>query len=217
MTKPSRSLLIVDDDQLLASLLASILAGHNFETQVANDAASAMKILRNVDLDAALLDINLGDGPSGIQLGQALAKNYPGIGIVFLTRTPDLVAAGINPDTLPKGYGLASKDHLEDESELLEALESVLSSKTKPIRHNLSKKSELSALTSHQLDILQNVAAGLTNKAIAQQNSTTERSVERTLQAIFVKLDIEQSDQVNPRVEAVRKYFQSLGLPPRSS
>lgn len=216
MTNPSRSLLIVDDDQLLASLLASMLSAQNFDTHIANDSASAMKILRNVDLDVALLDINLGEGPSGIQLGQTLAKNYPGVGIVFLTRTPDLVAAGIDPSTLPKGYGLASKDHLENETELLEAIESVLTSKKKPIRHDLTQKSELSRLTAHQLEILQSVANGLTNRAIAKQNSTTERSVERTLQAIFVKLEIAQSEDVNPRVEAVRKYFEVVGLPPRS-
>ena len=212
MDTPKRSLLIVDDDQFLASLLASLLQSHNFETHVAHDVSSAMKLLRTTDLDAALVDINLGAGPSGIQLATALEKSYPGIGIIFLTRTPDLVAAGINPKSLPKGSGVVGKDNLENSTELLDAIESVLSQNS-PVRHDASSKSPISTLTAHQLEIIKDVESGLTNKAIASKYEITERSVERALQAIFAKLGIDQTDQINPRVEAIRQYVKHVGLP----
>lgn len=216
MDTPKRSLLIVDDDQFLASLLDSLLQSHNFETHVAHDVSSAMKLIRTTDLDAALVDINLGAGPSGIQLATALEKSYPGIGIIFLTRTPDLVAAGINPKSLPKGSGVVGKDNLENSTELVDAIESVLT-RNSPVRHDATAKSLIGSLTSHQLEVLKDVAMGLTNKTIAIKHDITERSVERVLQAIFTKLDIEPNADLNPRVEAVRRYTDYLGVPPRSS
>lgn len=209
-----RKVLVLDDDQLLASLIASLLEAHDFITHTANDVSSAMKIVRSEELDVALVDINLGAGPSGIQFATSLVKSQPGVGVVFLTRTPDLAAVGIDPKSLPEGSGVAGKDNLEDGKELLDAIESVLSHH-QPIRHDATNRTPISTLTAHQLAVLKDVATGLTNKAIATKNDTTERSVERTLQAIFTKLDIEQTGQVNPRVEAIRLYIEFVGLPAR--
>ena len=214
MAVSGRKLLVLDDDHLLASLIASVMESHGFITYTANDVSAAMKIARSNELDVALVDINLGLGPSGVQFATSLVKSQPGVGIVFLTRTPDLVAAGINPDSLPLGSGVAGKDNLEDGTELLEAIESVLSQHL-PIRHDEVSKTPIGSLTSHQLELLKDVASGLTNKAIAAKNETTERSVERTLQAIFIKLGIDQTGELNPRVEAIREYIKFVGLPTR--
>ena len=215
MSVRQRSVLILDDDRLLTSLLTALLERHGFRCHVANDVSEARKIIRSTELDVAVLDIHLGDGPSGLQLASALAKTHPGVGIVFLTKTPDLVAEGVDLRTLPEGFGVAGKENIGSGEELLDAIESVLSTKRQPIRHDKDSAKALRALTSHQKEILRHVASGLTNRAIAERQGVTERSVERSLQAIFLRLGIAQSSETNPRVEAVRHYVEALGFPPR--
>ena len=214
MAASARSVLVVEDDRLLASLLSTLLESNGFIVHVAHDVEQAVSTLRTIDPDVAVLDVNLGDGPSGIQLGQMMAMKYPGVGIVFLTQYPDLKAAGIDPATLPKGSAVAGKDRLDDVEELLAAIQSVLSSHEQPLRHDSDDHDPLASLTKHQLEILKQVASGLTNHAIATRNDTTERSVERTLHNIFTRLGITANSTTNPRVEATRRYIAHLGLPP---
>jgi DNA-binding NarL/FixJ family response regulator len=210
-----RTVLVVEDDRLLASLVATMLEGENFVVHTAHDVAGATALLKVIEPDVAVLDVNLGDGPSGIQLGQLMAITHPGVGIVFLTQFPDLKAAGIEPSALPEGAAVAGKDRLDAGKDLLDAIDSVLVSTKEPLRHDTEHHTSLTHLTSHQLEVLKQVASGMTNFAIAQTNNTTERSVERTLHNIFSRLGIEQSATTNPRVEATRRYIAHLGLPPR--
>ena len=71
----------------------------------------------------------------------------------------------------------------------------------------------LSGLTTTQLEILRLAALGLTNAAIARNRKTQERTVEQRLQAIYAALGIPVNGDVNPRVEAVRRYIQAAGMP----
>ena len=71
----------------------------------------------------------------------------------------------------------------------------------------------LSVLTATQLEFLRLVALGLTNAAIARVRSMRERTVEKRLQAIYTAMGIPVSGDLNPRVEAVRRYIQAAGLP----
>lgn len=215
MVTAQRTVLVVEDDRLLASLVATMLEGENFIVHTAHDVAGATALLKIIEPDVAVLDVNLGDGPSGIQLGQLMAIKHPGVGIVFLTQFPDLKAAGIEPSALPEGAAVAGKDRLDAGKDLLDAIDSVLVSTKEPLRHDTEQHTSLAHLTSHQLEVLKQVASGMTNFAIAQTNNTTERSVERTLHNIFSRLGIEQSATTNPRVEATRRYIAHLGLPPR--
>lgn len=216
MAAGPRYALILDDDRLLASLISSMLEDHGFVCHVAHDISEARKVLRRHELDVALLDVHLGDGPSGVQFSLALQKSQPGVGIVFLTKTPDLVASGVRVSDLPEHYGVAGKDNLGDETELLDAIESVLSERRTPVRHETLTAGPLQSLTAHQLRVLREVASGLTNRSIAERFGVTERSVERSLQAIFQRLHIAHDGPLNPRVEAIRQYVEVFGFPPRS-
>ncbi|MCF8549292.1 MAG: response regulator [Pontimonas sp.] len=212
-----RSVLVLDDDRLLASLIGTILSERGFTCFVAHTVSQARAIMKNEELDVALLDVHLGDGPSGIQLAKAIESSQPGVGIVFLSKTPDLVNVSADKGSLPASYAVAGKDNLDNTDELVDAIESALSSTRTPIKHSSLKSSPLDRLTTHQLSILREVAGGLTNKAIAQNNEVTERSVERTLQAIFLKLGVAPSDQQNPRVAAIRAYVDVFGFPPQKN
>lgn len=214
MVTPKRTVLIVEDDKLFGSLLVAMLSQAGFVPRLAENVTHARAELKSFDPDIALLDINLGEGPSGIQLGHSISLTHPGVGIVFLTRYHDLTASGINRNQLPAGCAVVGKERLSDSSELLAAIDSVLSTKAVPIRHDQGEASELGKLTTNQRQILHLVAAGWTNAAIAHSRAITPRSVERTLQSLAKTLSISSSGDLNTRIELTRRYLQHTGFEP---
>lgn len=209
-----RVAVVLDDDRLLAALIASQLEENGFECHVAHTVGEARALLKSYDVDVAIIDIHLANGPSGIQVAKAAEKAHPGVGIVFLTNTPDYISLEVSPSDLPQHFGVAGKDSLASGDDLLDALESVLVSSREPIRHDVTMSPSFATLTKSQREILKDVAMGLTNQAIADKRNITKRSVERSLQNVFDKLDIADNPTTNRRATAIRRYVEALGLPP---
>lgn len=209
-----RGAVIIEDDRLMASLISSLLEEHGFECHVAHSAKEAKAVLKSCDIDVAIVDIHLGDGPSGIQLAKATEKAHPGVGIVFLTNTPEYISLETEAPDLPRHFGVAGKDNLSSGNDLLDAIESVLATGGQPVRHDLSTNAALAKLTPLQRDILKDVAMGLTNQAIADQREVTKRSVERVLHTVFEKLGIPDNSTTNRRAIAIRHYVEAVGFPP---
>ena len=66
----TRRVLVVEDDHFVGSLLAEALRGQGFEVEHAVSAVDAKNLLKNFDPDAALIDVGLGSGPSGIDFAR---------------------------------------------------------------------------------------------------------------------------------------------------
>lgn len=208
-----RRLLVVEDEPLVASLLEEVLERARFEVRVAHDVLGARELLRTFDPDAALLDIALGAGPTGLDLAHWLHRSRPDVAIVFLTRHPDRRTAGLAAQDVPPGAGFLRKDMVTDSAYLLDALEQVLRDRPRGYRHDLLDDRPLHALTARQLEVLRLAAAGLPNARIAAVRGTSERAVELLLQSAFRTLAIPDDGSVNRRVEAVRRYVAVAGLP----
>lgn len=203
-------LLIVDDEALVRTLLSDALSAAGFEVASAVNAAEARVAVKDFDPDVAVIDIHLGSGPSGLHLGHALHRGHPEIGLVFVTKYHDRHAGGLDGWDVPPGSAFLAKDRINDAHALTEAIESVLRGGSPPDDRS---EGPLSVLTSTQLEILRLAALGLTNAAIARIRKTQERTVEQRLQAIYSALEIPVTGDINPRVEAVRRYIQAAGLP----
>lgn len=205
-----RRLLVVDDEPLVTTLIAETLSGRGFEVRTAAGVGTARELIDAFDPDAAVLDIHLGAGPSGLHFGQALHRSHPHIGLVFLTKYHDSSAGGMDAWDVPAESAFLAKDQISDAGSLIEAIEMVL--RNEPARDDRTA-GPLSVLTSTQREILRLVAMGLTNAAIAQRRSTMERTVEKRLQAIYLALGIPVTGEKNPRMEAARLYIQAAGIP----
>lgn len=199
----------------MGALLLQVLAAAGFDARIAPDVIAARRAVVAFDPDAALLDISLGEGPSGLDLAHVLREQYPHIALIFLTKHPDPRTAGVGTDQVPEGCGFLRKDMISDSTYLIDAIDAVLVDEPLAYRHDLSPDRPLSGLTSAQLEVLQLAAQGLTNGAIARSRGVSERAVERSLQLIFVQLGIQTRGDINPRVEAVRRYVAAAGLPVR--
>lgn len=204
-------MITVEDEPLVASLLSEFLVSAGFEVRACASAAEVADCVEDFDPDAALIDIHLGRGPSGLQVGQLLHRTAPHIGLVFLTKYADpRITTGTS---VPPGSAFLDKGAITDASVLIEAVESVLHDGPPPLRHDSAMRGSLAHLTATQLEILRLAALGWTNAAIARTRATNERAVEKRLQAVFTALGVPSSPDINPRVEAIRRYLAEAGFP----
>ncbi len=79
----STKILLIDDDERFNRVIARYLANHEFEIHVANNVKSAYEILLKVDIDLALVDLNLPDG-HGFDLSHYIRTNTTA-GIIIVT------------------------------------------------------------------------------------------------------------------------------------
>jgi DNA-binding NarL/FixJ family response regulator len=215
MPGSNRKLLIVEDEPLMASLLAKSLTEINFQVEIAPDAAKARKAIDRFDPDLILLDISLGDGPTGIHLAHAVRQTRPDIGILILTKHPDAKSATADGLDLPVGVGFLRKHLVNDVSYLLKAIELVLSDQSDQVRQDLPTQSLLAQLGPQALKVLALVAQGYNNTEIAVRMKLSIKSVERWIEAIYKELHIDSKSNINPRVEAARRYYLIAGISQR--
>lgn len=103
----ARSILILEDRTLLAEGLALSLQGFGYRIfGIAEDAASALDMLKTSQPDLALLDIDLGEGDgemNGIDVGRYIHKNY-GFPFIFLTGKDDELTLERSTEVRPVGF-----------------------------------------------------------------------------------------------------------------
>jgi two-component system response regulator RegA len=89
---PTRSVLVVDDEERFATTLAQALARRGFATRVAHDAAGALAAAAADEPDAALVDLRLG-ADDGLALIEPLRRAHPQMRIVVLTGYASIATA----------------------------------------------------------------------------------------------------------------------------
>ena len=210
MESHRRTVLVVENEDFLRSLIAQSLENSGFSVATAASALEAKRVISRVDPDAAVLDIELGDGPTGLDLAAQLAITTPEVGIVFLTDLPDPRFARDHHE-VRKNQAYLNKKLLQSPQALADAINAVLFEEgIDQFRHDQVENRPLAELTKVQLEILKLIAEGKTNQQIADIRNrslgATESAITRTLES----LKINRESDVNVRVEAVRSYFQAV-------
>lgn len=211
-----RRILVVEDDEFTGSLISSALANEGFQTELATSALSAKKALSSFDPDAVLVDIDLGDGPNGIEFVQMVHKSRPDIAPILLSKHGDTVSAGAKDARIPEGIAYLRKSVIQSTKGLVEAIHEAMRGRTSGLRHDKERTGNLEVLTKSQREILQMMAQGLSNKEIARQRGVSLSSVEQLVTGIFKAFNLSHDDSVVPRVEAIRIFAAESGLPKRT-
>lgn len=206
--KYSRTIVVVEDDAFMRSLLAEYLEKAGFLVSTASTAVDAKRLIAMVDPDAVVLDIDLGPGPSGLDLADAINVGSNEVGIVFLTNFSDPRFAGRDIKAAHPSAAYLNKQMLEDSTVLLHALDAVLLEKElNQFRFDQRSDRPLAHLSNSQIQALRLIAEGKTNQQIAdiRQRSlhATESLVTRTLSALRISPDTE----INSRVAAAREFL----------
>lgn len=79
-------LLLVEDDILVRTTVALMLEDDGFSVVEASTAAEAQRLMQG-GLNAVVMvtDVDLGAGPSGLELADRLRTHQPDLGIIFIT------------------------------------------------------------------------------------------------------------------------------------
>ena len=196
-----RRVLVVEDEPLLRSLLASNLSSRGFEVQEAAEAISANRIVRDFDPDVLVVDIDLGDGLNGLELVSALGRTDSTRGYVILS---NYSASVKNIPEVPY-IAYLNKQDISDSDLLVEEIEGVLRGRKREIDAAEEKK-----LTASQLDILRMLTDGMTNQQIAKKKGQSLRAVEQMLTRTYQAIGLQRDSGQSRRVMAVQYYKQHL-------
>ena len=85
----SRSILVVDDEEALRSVLSSELAGEGYQVDTAADGDEAIGTLQNKKFDLVLLYIKM-PKVDGFEVLKFIKKNTPQMKVIMLTAFADL-------------------------------------------------------------------------------------------------------------------------------
>jgi DNA-binding NarL/FixJ family response regulator len=207
----STRVLVVDDHPFALATLTAALSGRGIEVRGAATARAAHALALEARPNVALLDLDLGPGPTGIDLAQGLRKALPAIGICILTSFRDPRLAGTGLPALPIGTLYLCKADIADISRVVEAIEIIE-------RAPLARRTPLTmatgptvALTDTQMEVLLLVGEGMTTAEIAQRRGVSTGAVEQTIARICERLDIPKHDSRNQRVQLVQALHRLRG------
>jgi DNA-binding NarL/FixJ family response regulator len=168
--------------------------------------------------DVVLTDIRMppGDADEGIQAAVRLRETNPDVGVVVLSQyaNPSYALALLEGGSARRAYLL--KERVKDLEQLVAAIRavaeggSVIDAKvveTLVAENARGEESPLNELTPRERDVLREMAEGKNNAAIADALFLTERSVEKVIHSIFLKLGLTWESAVHKRVKAVILYL----------
>jgi DNA-binding NarL/FixJ family response regulator len=211
---------IADDSVLLREGVSRLLAETGFE--VVGQAGDADELLREVARtapDVAIIDIRMPPTHTdeGLRAARELRSRYPSLGILVLSQyvRPSYAFELLADDA--RGVGYLLKDRVSDLRELAGAVErvgmggSVLdpSVVAQLVGRRRRGHDPIDDLTEREREVLALVAEGRSNRAIAERLVITERTVEKHVRSILMKLRIPESQDDHRRVLAVLAYLGS--------
>ena len=197
----------------MSSLLADVLFEHGFTVRTAVDVAQARREIDAFDPDVLLLDVSLGEGPTGIHLAHAMRLSRPDIAILVFTGHSDIASANTDGLALPPGVGLLRKHLVSDKAYLIEALEKVLREEGNLVKKEEEAEDVFAFLGFNGSRALRMLAAGYDNEEIALRCTVSRKTVERWIEQIYRDLGIDTKGSLNPRVAAARRFFFAIGVP----
>jgi DNA-binding NarL/FixJ family response regulator len=213
-------IVLAEDQYLVREGLRSVL-----ETQeglevvsVCGDLDSLLVTVAAERPDVVVTDIRMppGNTDEGIQAATRLRETDPEVGVVVLSQyaTPGYLLALLDGGSERRGYLL--KERVKDLEQLAAAIRAVAEGgsvfdpkvvETLVAENARSEESPLNELTPRERDVLREMAEGKNNAAIARALVLTERSVEKVIHSIFLKLGLTWEPAVHKRVKAVVLYL----------
>ena len=168
--------------------------------------------------DVVVTDIRMppGDADEGIQAAERLRETHPDIGVVVLSQyaTPSYALALLESGSAGRSYLL--KERVHDVEQLVSAIQTVAEGGSvidpKVVEALVAENargegSPVKQLTPREGDVLREMAAGKSNAAIGESLFLAERSVEKVIHSIFLKLGLTWEASVHKRVKAVILYL----------
>ena len=209
-------LVLAEDNLLVREGVTSLLSTVDEVEVVAvcGDVDSLLRAVAEHHPDAVITDIRMPPTHTdeGIRAAAELRRTAPGVAVVVLSQfvEPAYALDLLEHGTAGRGYVL--KDHVDDIDRLLSAVRAVVAGGSyidddvvdALVRGRArAVGSPLTSLSARETEVLSQLATGGSNAAIARQLDVSEHAIEKHTGAIFAKLGLAESTDVNRRVAAV--------------
>ena len=168
--------------------------------------------------DVVITDIRMppGNAAEGLRAAERIRASHPDIGVVVLSQyaTPSYALALLESGSARRSYLL--KERVQDTDHLVSAIRAVADGgsvidpkvvEALVAENTRGEGSRLNQLTPRERDVLREMAAGKSNAAIGESLFLAERSVEKVIHSIFLKLGLTWEEAVHKRVKAVILYL----------
>ena len=185
---------------------------------VCGDLESLLECVDRERPDVVVTDIRMPPGHSdeGIQAARRLRETNPNLGVVVLSQYANPSYALALLDTGSAGRAYMLKERVHDPDQLVAAIRAVAEGGSlidpKVVEGLVADRaraatSPLGQLTTRERDVLRKMAEGKNNASIGEDLVVTERSVEKVINSIFMKLGLTWEPAVHKRVKAVILYL----------
>jgi DNA-binding NarL/FixJ family response regulator len=210
---------VAEDSVLLREGIARLLGEHGFE--VVGQAGDAEDLVRKVGAhkpDVAVVDIRMPptNTDDGLRAALRIRDEYPKTGVLVLSAYVEEAYALELVAESASGLGYLLKDRVADVDGFVDAVRRVATggSALDPevvsrLLGRTRRDDPLAELTPREREVLELMAEGRTNAAIAERLVVTERAVEKHVTSIFGKLGLSPGAQDHRRVLAVLTFLRS--------
>jgi DNA-binding NarL/FixJ family response regulator len=211
---------IAEDLALLREALVALLREHGFDVVAAvDDAPGLLRVIAGHKPDLAIVDVRLPPSftDEGIRAAIEARRANPRLAVLVLSQYVESTYAGELIAEAGGGIGYLLKERVGDIRGFLDAVRRVADGGTALDREVVSQlltprrsqRERFAELTPRELEVLELMAEGRSNAAIAQELVVTPGAVEKHVTSIFTKLDLPPSENDHRRVLAVLRYLQA--------
>ncbi|MGZ4136202.1 MAG: response regulator transcription factor [Actinomycetota bacterium] len=215
-----------EDNYLVREGTAALLASSD-EVDLVATASDLDGLLAAVEAerpDAVLTDIRMPptNTTEGIDAARKIREEHPDVGVVVLSQYAEEEYAYELLKDGAAGLGYLLKERVADLEEVVRALNEVAKGGSvldpRVVEALVARKdklahSPLAQLTDREREVLEHMAQGQNNAAIARSLFLTERAVEKHINSLFHKLDLSEEPDVHRRVMAVLAFLRDTEHP----
>jgi len=206
-------LLLVENDKTLLTMMANALHAKGFGiVGTATDANTAFEYFSKVMPDVALVDVGLGKGPSGVDLVNAMRIKNPKLGVLFISSFASPRVAKI-PAQLMASCVYLPKDEVTKLDIFIDRIYDAIrvAAEPEPSSKKNSIPDRFAFLTLSDIQLLELISQGLSNKQIAEEKGITVKSCENAIARLAKKLEVPRDEKINQRVTLSKMYLELSG------
>ena len=210
---------VAEDLFLLRDGLARLLSAHDFEIAAAVDSAPGLLCaLLEHRPDIAVVDVRLPPAfaDDGLQAALAARREVPGLPVLLLSQYVEQLYARELLADQAGAVGYLLKDRVFSDDQFVDAIRTVAAGGTvmdpevvAKLLGRHSRDAPIGRLSGREREVLELMAEGRSNAAIAQRLFITEKAVSKHTTSIFTKLGLSADQDDNRRVLAVLAYLNS--------
>ena len=211
-------MIVCEDNALLRDGLERLLANHELEVAASvTDADAFLAAVEREAPDVCIVDVRLPPTftDEGVRAAIEARRRVPGLPILILSQYVERTFARELLADGEGGVGYLLKDRVADPREFVESVRTVAAGGTaldpEAVARLLGRgdHERLGLLTAREREVLELLAEGRSNSAIAERLVVSERAVEKHVSNIFWKLDLPATSKDHRRVLAVLAWLQN--------